>query len=331
MVTPATVVVRDLRKRYGQVEAVRGIDFDIAPGEIFGLIGPNGAGKTTTIECVIGLRQPDAGTIEVCGLDARRHPNAVKQKVGAALQTTALQDKITPREALDLFGAFYRTRTPTPVLLERFSLVDKADAAFDSLSGGQRQRLALALAFVNAPTLVFLDEPTTGLDAHAQRELRAEIARMRDEGYTVLLTTHDIDDAEHLCDRLAIIDRGTVIASGTPREIMRRSQAKPTITVETTRPLDRLALSALGEGRVPLVEGIVALDHGGLRLRCRSESPSAAVRAIAELIDHQAAGLVELHVQPATLEDVFVELTGHGLAGPSATQAAAGPHTRTAP
>ena len=310
MDTPATVVVRDLRKRYGPIEAVRGLDFDIHPGEIFGLIGPNGAGKTTTIECVLGLRQPDAGTIVVCGLDTRQHPQAVKEKIGAALQTTALQDKITPREALDLFGAFYRTRTPTPALLERFSLVDKADATFDSLSGGQRQRLALALAFVNAPTLVFLDEPTTGLDAHASRELRAEIARMKDDGYTVLLTTHDIDDAEHLCDRVAIVDRGTIIASGTPREIMNRSTARPTITIETATP----ALDLLGV--VPLLEGVVPLDGSGRRLRCRSASPAEAVRVIAGILEQHAIGLVELHVQPATLEDVFVELTGHGLGQP---------------
>ena len=148
---PAKVVVRDLKKRYGAVEAVRGASFEIQAGEIFGLLGPNGAGKTTTLECLIGLREPDAGELVVCGLDARRQTNKVKQKIGVALQSTSLQDKITPREALRLFGSFYENRTAPATLLERFGLIEKADAHFDTLSGGQRQRLALALAFVNRP------------------------------------------------------------------------------------------------------------------------------------------------------------------------------------
>src|SRR5687767_6510492 len=210
----AKVIVRDLKKHYDGVEAARGVSFAIEDGEIFGLIGPNGAGKTTTLECVIGLREPDAGSIEVCGIDARRHPRDVKQKIGAALQTTALQDKITPREALELFGSFYAQRRDPGELLEHFSLSDKADARFDTLSGGQRQRLALALAFVNKPEIVFLDEPTAGLDPQSRRELHAEIARTKREGYTVLLTTHYIEEAEQLCDRVAIIDHGRIIAMG---------------------------------------------------------------------------------------------------------------------
>ena len=184
----AKVIVRDLRKRYGGVEAVRGVSFEIQDGEIFGMLGPNGAGKTTTLECVIGLRDPDEGTIEVCGIDARRQPAEVKQRIGAALQATALQDKITPREALALFGSFYRDCVPTNDLLKRFALEEKADVYFDTLSGGQRQRLALALAFVNNPQLVFLDEPTTGLDPQSRRELHGEIAAMKRDGHTVLLT-----------------------------------------------------------------------------------------------------------------------------------------------
>ena len=212
------VLVQDLRKRYDGVEAVRGVSLEVEEGEIFGLIGPNGAGKTTTIECLIGLREPDGGTILVCGLDARRHPRAVKERIGAALQTTALQDKITPREALSLFGAFYRTASPPGELIERFGLGEKADAPFDTLSAGQRQRLALALAFVNRPELVFLDEPTTGLDARSRRELHAEIRGMRQGGHTVLLTTHDMAEAEALCDRVAVIDRGRIAAVGRTRD-----------------------------------------------------------------------------------------------------------------
>src|SRR5262245_22876959 len=185
----AKVSVRDLRKHYDGVEAARGVSFDIEDGEIFGLIGPNGAGKTTTVECVIGLREPDSGSIEVCGIDARRHPLEVKQRIGAALQTTSFQDKITPREALALFASFYRAHAPVAELLDRFGLTAKADQHFDTLSGGQRQRLALALAFVNRPELVFLDEPTSALDAQSRRDLPAVILRLKAEGQHVLPKT----------------------------------------------------------------------------------------------------------------------------------------------
>src|SRR6201988_636926 len=195
---PRKVTVRNLEKRYGSVEAARDVSFEIREGEIFGLIGPNGAGKTTTVECVIGLRVPDSGSIDVCGIDARRQPHEVKERIGAALQTTALQDKITPREALALFGTFYRQKSDPLTLLERFSLVDKADVPFDTLSGGQRQGPALALAFVNKPELVFLDEPTAGLNPQSRRELHGEIARMKNDGATVLLTTHYLSEAEAL-------------------------------------------------------------------------------------------------------------------------------------
>ena len=225
------VVVQDLRKQYGAVTAVDSVSFEVASGEIFGLIGPNGAGKTTTVECLIGLRDPDAGAIEICGIDARRRPRDVKQKIGAALQTTALQDKITPREALALFGGFYGRRAEPQRLLERFAIVDKADAAFDTLSGGQRQRLALALAFVNEPEIVFLDEPTTGLDPQARRELHGDITKMKQDGHTVLLTTHYLDEAEALCDRIAIVDRGRVIATGSPRDLMARSAARQSVSL----------------------------------------------------------------------------------------------------
>jgi ABC-2 type transport system ATP-binding protein len=165
------VVVRELRKSYGSVRAVADVSFSVEPGEIFGLLGPNGAGKTTTLECLIGLREPDAGQLEVCGLDVVQHAAVVKQKIGVALQSTALPEKITPREALRLFGAFYLEHMGPELLLEKFALTEKADAKFDTLSGGQRQRLALALAFVNRPQVVLLDEPTTGLDPQARREL----------------------------------------------------------------------------------------------------------------------------------------------------------------
>ena len=297
----AKVIVRDLKKRYDGVEAARGVSFDIEDGEIFGLIGPNGAGKTTTLECVIGLREPDAGSIEICGIDARRRPRDVKQKIGAALQTTALQDQITPREALILFGSFYAQRLPASELLDRFGLAEKADAPFGTLSGGQRQRLALALAFVNRPELVFLDEPTSALDAQSRRDLHREILRMKEDGHTVLLTTHYIDEAEALCDRVAVISKGVVVASGGTRELMAGSAASPAVFVGTNRPIDPSLLSPLA--------GIEGLSCEGTTARFRTTDVNRTVAALVNILDANGLEMTELHVQKASLEDVFLELT----------------------
>jgi ABC-2 type transport system ATP-binding protein len=301
------VIVEDLRKRYGAVEALGGVSLQIDDGEIFGLIGPNGAGKTTAIECIIGLREPDAGTVEVCGIDARRHPREVRQRIGATLQTTALQDKLTPREALALFGSFYRNRRRPDDLIARFGLAEKADAPFDTLSGGQRQRLALALAFVNDPELVFLDEPTTGLDARSRRELHGEIRRMREDGRTVLLTTHDMAEAEALCDRIAVIDRGRLAAVGRTREIAGRSATSPTVVVSMSHPIDSDALAAL-----PGVHDVVCT---GDTARFRTADVNRSVAALVALLDAQGIDITELHVHRASLEDVYLELTGTGQAG----------------
>jgi ABC-2 type transport system ATP-binding protein len=307
----AHVIVRDLHKAYGGVAAVRGVSFAIEPGEIFGLLGPNGAGKTTTVECLVGLREPDAGEIEVCGLDARRHLREVKQKIGVALQTTSLQDKITPREALRMFGAFYEGRVAAAELLERFALVEKADAPVDSLSGGQRQRLALALAFVNRPQLVFLDEPTTGLDPQARRELHAAIAQMKRDGYTVLFTTHYLDEAEHLCDRVAIIDRGRIVASGPPRELIAQSSAAQAVTLVTSQPIDAKKLAAL-----PGVSALAGDEAGAgaevREFRFQTSNATATLAALSALLAASRAEVVELQVKKASLEDVFLRLTREG-------------------
>jgi ABC-2 type transport system ATP-binding protein len=302
------VVVRDLRKSYDGVEAVRGVSFEVQPGEIFGLLGPNGAGKTTTVECVIGLRQPDGGQLEVCGLDARRHGREVKQKIGVALQSTSLQDKITPREALRLFGAFYRERLGVDTLLERFALVEKADSRFETLSGGQRQRLALALAFVNQPQLVFLDEPTTGLDPKSRRELHASILQMKRDGYSVLFTTHYLDEAEELCDRVAIIDRGRIVASGTPRELIAQSKGLQSVTLVTARsiPHERLAALPAATNVEILREGAL---HSGLEARFHTSNSLATLAALTRLLEDTGVELLDLHVRKASLEDVFLGLT----------------------
>jgi ABC-2 type transport system ATP-binding protein len=296
------VVVANLKKKYGPIEAARGVSFEIADGEIFGLIGPNGAGKTTTLECVIGLREPDSGHIEICGIDARRRPREARQKIGASLQATALHDKITPREALVLFGAFYRRRADPRELVERFGLTEKADAPFDSLSGGQRQRLALALAFVNRPEIVLLDEPTSGLDARSRRELHAEILRMKADGHTVLLTTHYLDEAEALCDRIAVIHKGVIAATGATREITARSSALPMISMTTDRPLGPDALTSL--------RGISDLVTADTAVRFRTTDVNRTLTGLLAIANAQGVTITDLHVQRASLEDVFLELTG---------------------
>jgi ABC-2 type transport system ATP-binding protein len=296
------VTVEDLRKRYGGVEAVRGVSFEVNEGEILGLLGPNGAGKTTTVECVIGLRDPDAGSIVICGLDARRRPRDVKQKIGAALQTTALQDRITPREALQLFGSFYERHAEPAELIERFALAEKADAPFETLSGGQRQRLALALAFVNRPQVVFLDEPTAGLDPQSRRELHAQISRTRSEGQTILLTTHDLDEAEQLCDRVAIIDHGRIIAAGTPRELMARSRASQFVSIVLSRAIAPHRLTALPE------TGDLHVENE--RVRFTTGDVHHTLAQLLTVLESEQTHILELHVEKATLEDVFLELTG---------------------
>lgn len=295
------VRVTGLRKRYGANEALRGVDFTLQAGEIFGLLGPNGAGKTTTLECVLGLREPDAGNVEICGLDARRFPREVKRKLGAALQSTALQDKITPREALDLFGAFYSEPEPTLRLLERFDLVAKADAAFETLSGGQRQRLALALAFVHRPEVVILDEPSTGLDPQARHELHAEIRRMKHDGYTVLLSTHQLDEAAALCDRVAIIDQGRIVATGTPHELVSTAAGGQAVRFTASQLIDPAALT-----RLP---GLRALRCEGLSGYFETDEAAPVVTALLALLAAQGATLWELEVKRSSLEDVFLKLT----------------------
>lgn len=298
------VVVRNLKKSYGAVEAVRDVSFTIEAGEIFGLLGPNGAGKTTTLECLVGLRDADAGELEVCGLDVRKRPRDVKEKIGVALQSSALPDQITPREALKLFGSFYREQTEVSALLERFALVEKADARFATLSGGQRQRLALALAFVNKPELVLLDEPTTGLDPQSRRELHVEIERMKQDGHTVLLSTHYLEEAERLCDRIGIIVGGAIVATGAPRDLIAQSSSRQLVTIVTTPALDPATLSQL--------PGIDELSVQGASARFRTTDATATLAALTQLLQSQRVELIDLQVRKASLEDVFLRLTDTG-------------------
>src|SRR6266852_2512273 len=217
---PDQIIVRGLRKQFPNILAVAGVDLTVAAGEVFGLLGPNGAGKTTTLEMVEGLTRPDAGEISIRGLNWNENAHEIRSLIGVQLQATSLYNKITPREALDLFGSYYPKRRGTEELLELVQLKDKADAYHVTLSGGQAQRLALALALVNDPEVVFLDEPTAGLDPQGRRSLWEVVRAMKAEGRTTMLTTHYMDEAEALCDRLAILDHGKVLRSGTPGELI---------------------------------------------------------------------------------------------------------------
>lgn len=301
----AAVIVHNLVKRYGTIEAVRGVGFEAGAGEIFGLLGPNGAGKTTTVECLIGLRRPDAGRVEITGIDALARPSEVKQRIGAQLQATALQDKITPREALTLFGSFYDRRPDVQTLIDRFALAEKADAPFDTLSGGQRQRLALAVAFVNEPAVLFLDEPTAGLDPQSRRELHESIRQMRAEGRTILLTTHYIAEAHDLCDRIAIINQGRIVASGSPAELIAASKALAMIVVRTSLPLDG--------GRVLALAAVRDATAEGNAWRIKTTDVSRTMIELVKLLEASQNELLDLSIQRPSLEDVFIELTG----GPS--------------
>src|SRR5712671_8028253 len=241
----SVIEVQNLTKRYGDVEALRGVSFSVGEGEVFGLLGPNGAGKASTVEILEGLRTPDSGRASVCGLDPQRSGAEFKYIIGAALQSTALPDKMRVREALDLFGSFYPRRRGTAELLKRFGLEEKRNAFYSQLSGGQKQRLALAMALVNDPRVVFLDEPTAGLDPQVRREIYDIIEELKKGKKTILLTTHYIEEAERLCDRVAIVDHGKVIALGSPKELKQRSADKTRLEVRLARPESDSALRNL--------------------------------------------------------------------------------------
>ncbi len=301
----AIIEVENLTKRYGEVQAVRGVSFAVQEGEVFGLLGPNGAGKTTTVEILEGLRSPDGGSVAVCGLVPERAGHAYKQEMGAVLQSTALPDKMRVFEALKLFASFYDRRRDPSDLLRRFGLEEKRNAFYSQLSGGQKQRLALALALVNEPRVVFLDEPTAGLDPQVRREIYDIIEELRSEKKTILLTTHYIEEAERLCDRVAIIDHGRVIAMGTPRELKQRSAGTTRIEVRLARPAADSALRSLdGVADCIEVEGAYALHS--------SNVPQTIV-ALVKHLEANGNELAGLEIATPSLEDVFLELTGRRL------------------
>jgi ABC-2 type transport system ATP-binding protein len=299
---PARVAVQALCKSYGPLRAVADVSFEIMAGEVFGLLGPNGAGKTTTVESIVGLLKPDAGAISICGLDPRGQSREVKQRIGVALQSTGLQDGITPREAIGSHAAFYRRTVQAAPLLQRFGLEAKADARVGTLSGGQRQRLALALAFVNDPEVVILDEPTVGLDPQIRRELHEQIRKMKREGRSVLLTTHDMDEASQLCDRIAVLNAGRIVALGAPADLVVRSCRVMKVRVRTGSPPMASWFSPGG-----MIQDLVC-DVDGLAFTTRDLN--AALPILAGVLGDHSVDVISLQADRGTLEDVILELIG---------------------
>src|SRR5580698_3831676 len=300
------IEVKGLHKSYGDVNAVRGIDFEVAPGEVFGLLGPNGAGKTTTVEILEGLRPRTSGDVKVLGRDPGIEVKALKDRIGVCLQSTNLPDKITVREALALFASFYSRNTNIDTLIDRLQLSEKRHAYYQTLSGGQKQRVALALALVNDPQLVFLDEPTTGLDPQVRLEIHSLISELRDAKRTILLTTHYIEEAERLCDRVAIIDEGKIVAIGTPRELQARTVGQSLVEIRTEQPMP---------AEVPRFQESEkhTLSEDRKTLTVYSTRPARTLPELVKWIDHNGLDLDDIHLKRPTLEDVFIELTGKRL------------------
>jgi ABC-2 type transport system ATP-binding protein len=308
---PVAIQCRDLRKTYdGKVEAVRGLNLEIEAGECFGLLGPNGAGKTTTIEILEGLLAPTSGYVSIFGQTWQQNEREMREWLGISLQETRLSDKLTVRETIDLFASFYREPRSSDEVLNELELTEKADSWVGKLSGGQRQRLAVATALVCNPKILFLDEPTTGLDPQSRRQLWDIIRTFQRAGGTVLLTTHYMDEAERLCDRLAIVDHGQVIAEGSPADLIDRLGGHHVVEFSVGGNGSSAAANHDYWHALPSVES-VREDDALIALNVKQ--PHLTIPALLEAIDKQGRTLQHLTTRQASLEDVFVRLTGRRL------------------
>jgi ABC-2 type transport system ATP-binding protein len=296
------IAVSDLRKSYGDVQAVAGVSLAVQKGEIFGMVGPNGAGKTTTIECIEGLRKPDGGSVTVLGLDPQRHGYQLRERIGVQLQETALADRIKVDEAMDLFSSFYQRAVDWDPLLEQLGLADKRAAYFGKLSGGQKQRLFIALALVSDPEIVFLDELTTGLDPQARRAMWELVKGIRERGKTVFLTTHYMEEAEQLCDRVAIIDDGKLVALDTPAELVRQLGVENSVVFTAE---DRIDLKLLQD--LPIVTKVE--ERAGSRIVV-SGKEEGLVGSVVNALEDAGIAFRDLRTEQPSLEDVFLALTG---------------------
>jgi ABC-2 type transport system ATP-binding protein len=304
----AVVEARNVHKAYGKTVAVDGLSLSVQEGEIFGMVGPNGAGKTTTIECLEGLRRPDSGEIRVLGLDPIRQEHELRHVIGTQLQKSQLPDQLTVGEVLDLFASFYPNPAPWPALLERLGLTEKKNAWVSKLSGGQLQRVFIALALINRPKLVFLDELTTGLDPQARRSIWDLVREVRAGGCTVFLTTHFMEEAELLCDRVAIVDHGKIVVLDSPAALVRNLGADTRVLFETDHGLEPKALQT--------ITGVSRVEREGRLVTVYGRSADSGRPLIGEVINWLSAQSVafnNIRMEQPTLEDVFLQLTGRAM------------------
>ena len=309
---PAALVLRGLSKRYGDVVAVDGLDLEVRPGECFGLLGPNGAGKTTTIEICEGLTPPDAGEVRVLGETWGRNPRALRERLGISLQETQFSEKLTVAETIQLFRSFYRRPRPLEEVLAAVQLGEKRNGRVGQLSGGQKQRLALACALVADPELFFLDEPTTGLDPQSRRQLWDLIEDVKRQGRTVVLTTHYMEEAERLCDRVAIVDHGRIIALGSPRQLIVDLGAQHVIEFQIGRA-DGRTDGPVSDEELLALDGALSVRRQDGTFLLRSTHAHRTVPALLTFLGARGLPLDQLSTHSATLEDVFVHLTGRHL------------------
>ncbi|MFY1704562.1 ABC transporter ATP-binding protein [Micromonospora sp. WMMA1923] len=295
------IEVTDLHKRYGDLVAVRDVSFTVDAGEIFGVLGPNGAGKTTTVECVAGLRVPDGGGVSVLGADPRRDAARLRQVVGVQLQESQLPDRLRVAEALRMYASFYRDPADPEQLIEELGLGAKRNTPYKSLSGGQKQRLSIALALVGNPQIAILDELTTGLDPQARRETWELIERIRDRGVTIVLVTHFMAEAERLCDRVAVIDGGRVVALDTPARLVSAVAPEQRVRFRPSAPVDDRLLTALPE--------VASVRHSGAHLLVTGTGD--LLHAVTSVLARNQIVAADLRLEQSTLDDAFVELTGH--------------------